>query len=74
MPTRTLIWARKSREQKRYTFNYAAMRNLNDEKQMRSTWELPLCTGSERIRVNGQKAHTTPEARGSALQGDTVEF
>ena len=60
----TLIWARKSREQKRYTFNYAAMRNLNDEKQMRSRWELPLCTGSERIRVNGQKAHTTqkPEA------------
>ncbi|MGA7730679.1 MAG: DNA methyltransferase [Chloroflexia bacterium] len=60
----TLIWAKKSREQKRYTFNYAAMRNLNDEKQMRSDWELPLCTGSERIKVNGEKAHTTqkPEA------------
>lgn len=60
----TLIWAKKSKEQKRYTFNYAAMRNLNDEKQMRSDWELPLCTGSERIRVNGEKAHTTqkPEA------------
>lgn len=60
----TLIWAKKSKEQKRYTFNYVAMRNLNDEKQMRSDWELPLCTGSERIRVNGVKAHTTqkPEA------------
>jgi modification methylase len=55
----TLIWARKSREQKRYTFNYTAMRNLNDEKQMRSDWELPLCTGAERIKVNGEKAHTT---------------
>jgi len=55
----TLIWAKKSRDQKRYTFNYDAMRNLNDEKQMRSDWELPLCTGSERIRVNGEKAHTT---------------
>lgn len=60
----TLIWAKKSKEQKRYTFNYAAMRNLNDEKQMRSDWELPICIGSERIRVNGEKAHTTqkPEA------------
>ena len=55
----TLIWAKKSRDQKRYTFNYGAMRNLNDEKQMRSDWELPLCTGAERIRVNGEKAHTT---------------
>lgn len=55
----TLIWAKKSRDQKRYTFNYEAMRNLNDEKQMRSDWELPLCTGSERIKVNGEKAHTT---------------
>jgi DNA modification methylase len=60
----TLIWAKKSREQKTYTFNYHAMKNLNGEKQMRSDWELPLCTGSERIRVNGEKAHTTqkPEA------------
>jgi len=60
----TLIWAKKSKEQKRYTFNYEAMKNLNDEKQMRSDWELPLCTGSERIRVDGEKAHTTqkPEA------------
>lgn len=60
----TLLWAKKSKEQKRYTFNYHAMRNLNEEKQMRSDWEIPLCTGSERIRVNGEKAHTTqkPEA------------
>ena len=60
----TLIWAKKSKSQKRYTFNYHAMKNLNEEKQMRSDWELPLCTGAERIRVNGGKAHTTqkPEA------------
>lgn len=60
----TLIWAKKSKEQKRYTFNYEAMKNLNDEKQMRSDWEIPLCTGAERIKVNGEKAHTTqkPEA------------
>jgi DNA modification methylase len=60
----TLIWCKKSREQKTYTFNYHALRHLNDEKQMRSDWELPLCTGSKRLTLNGQKAHTTqkPEA------------
>jgi DNA modification methylase len=136
----TLLWAMKSKGQKKYTFNYHAMKNLNGEKQMRSNWELPyqrslrgarqqtnrkarltsrtksnrlrmqaasllrrfrnhmvqflihdtsvtppsksansarmmlpndsrmwelpLCTGSERVKVNGEKAHTTqkPEA------------
>ena len=60
----TILWAKKSKEQKKYTFNYEAMKNLNDEKQMRSDWQIPLCTGNERIRVNGEKAHTTqkPEA------------
>ena len=28
-----------------YTFNYDAMKELNDELQMRSDWLLPLCTG-----------------------------
>jgi DNA modification methylase len=59
-----LIWAKKSKGQKRYTFNYEAMKNLNEGKQMRSDWQLPLCTGSERIKVDGEKAHATqkPEA------------
>ena len=30
----TLIWAAKSREQKSYTFNYEAMKQLNDELQI----------------------------------------
>lgn len=60
----TLLWCKKSKEQKRYTFNYHAMKMANDEKQMRSDWEIPLCTGNERLMVNGQKLHTTqkPEA------------
>lgn len=60
----TLLWAKKSQGQKRYTFNYHALRHLNDEKQMRSDWELPLCMGAERIKVDGSKAHSTqkPEA------------
>jgi DNA modification methylase len=34
------------------------------KKQMRSDWEIALCTGAERISVNGEKLHTTqkPEA------------
>jgi site-specific DNA-methyltransferase (adenine-specific) len=59
----TLIWAQKTRGA-RYTFNYQAMKALNDGLQMRSDWEIPLCTGSERLKVNGEKAHSTqkPEA------------
>jgi modification methylase len=59
----TLLWAQKHKGA-RYTFNYEAMKALNDGIQMRSDWELPLCTGAERIKVNGEKAHATqkPEA------------
>jgi DNA modification methylase len=61
----TLIWAQKRRGA-RYTFNYQAMKRLNDDsstpegtgKQMRSDWELPLCVGDERLKIDGQKAHT----------------
>ncbi|MBC6982283.1 site-specific DNA-methyltransferase [Caulobacter sp. 17J80-11] len=61
----TLIWATKSRNQKRYTFNYDALKVFNDDTQMRSDWTLPLCTGDERLKDdNGVKAHPTqkPEA------------
>lgn len=60
----TLIWAKKSREQKRYTFNYQALKLMNEDKQMRSDWRLPICTGSERLKSDGVKAHATqkPEA------------
>ena len=61
----TLIWAAKSREQKSYTFNYEAMKALNDELQMRSDWHLPICSGGERLKdETGAKAHSTqkPEA------------
>jgi modification methylase len=59
----TLIWAQKRRGA-RYTFNYQTMKHLNDDRQMRSDWEVPLCTGNERLKINGEKAHTTqkPEA------------
>jgi modification methylase len=61
----TLIWASKSRGGRRYTFNYDAMKMANDELQMRSDWQLALCTGEERLKdETGAKAHPTqkPEA------------
>lgn len=59
----TLIWAQKQQGNP-YTFNYHAMKALNDDLQMRSDWYIPLCVGSERLKVNGEKAHSTqkPEA------------
>jgi len=60
----TLIWASRS-EGARYTFNYRAMKTLNDEIQMRSDWEFPICGGAERLRGDdGAKVHPTqkPEA------------
>ncbi len=59
----TLIWAAKS-EKSRYCFNYHAMKAMNDDVQMRSDWLFPICTGGERLKVDGVKAHPTqkPEA------------
>ncbi|MBS4009447.1 MAG: site-specific DNA-methyltransferase [Roseovarius sp.] len=76
----TMIWASKS-EGAKYTFNYEALKSLNDGVQMRSDWVLPLCTGHERLKDdNGDKAHPTqkPESLlhrvlvGSTNPGDVV--
>ena len=60
----TLIWAAPS-DAARPTFNYDALKELNDGLQMRSDWVLPICSGSERLKgKDGAKAHPTqkPEA------------
>ena len=59
----TLIWASKSKKSK-YTFNYQSMKSFNDDLQMRSTWNFPICKGKERLKINGVKLHSTqkPEA------------
>ena len=60
----TLLWCSKD-EKARYTFNYRAMKALNDDLQMRSDWVLPICSGAERVKDDGgNKAHPTqkPEA------------
>jgi modification methylase len=76
----TLIWASKS-EAGKYTFNYEALKALNEGVQMRSDWVIPLCTGHERLKDDqGDKAHPTqkPEALlhrilvGTTNPGDVV--
>ena len=60
----TLLWCTTSREAK-YTFNYQNLKELNDGKQMRSDWYIPICSGKDRLRENNnQRSHPTqkPEA------------
>jgi modification methylase len=55
----TMIWAAKT-EKTAYTFNYEAMKAMNDDLQMRSDWTLPICSGGERLKdEDGGKAHST---------------
>ena len=54
----TLIWASKDKNSK-YTFNYQSLKCLNDDLQIRSTWNLPICNGNERLKENGKKVHST---------------
>ncbi len=59
----TILWASREKNSK-YTFNYDSMKALNDDIQMRSDWFFPICSGTERLKSNGEKAHPTqkPEA------------
>ncbi len=60
----TLIWASKNPNSK-YTFNYEAMKALNEDTQMRSDWQIPLCTGKERLKDSeGNKLHPTQKPEG----------
>ncbi|PVH28429.1 site-specific DNA-methyltransferase [Pararhodobacter oceanensis] len=76
----TMIWASKA-EGAKYTFNYEALKALNEGLQMRSDWVIPICTGHERLKnEKGDKAHPTqkPEALlhrvllGTTNEGDVV--
>ncbi|WP_299735671.1 site-specific DNA-methyltransferase [uncultured Roseobacter sp.] len=76
----TMIWAGRD-EASKYTFNYEALKALNEGIQMRSDWVLPICTGHERLKDDkGEKAHPTqkPESLlhrvlvGSTNPGDVV--
>ena len=55
----TLLWVVKNQKAK-YTFNYKTMKFINDNKQMKSVWRLPICSGNERLKdLFGKKVHST---------------
>ncbi|RMB04629.1 site-specific DNA-methyltransferase [Eilatimonas milleporae] len=60
----TMIWAAKSADARGYTFNYHALKTMNDDVQMRSDWLIPICAGKERLKDGDKKTHATqkPEA------------
>jgi len=77
----TMIWASRNENGKNYTFNYEAMKALNEDIQMRSDWVLPICNGGERLKNDqGNKAHPTqkPESLlhrvilSSSKRGDVI--
>jgi len=62
--TEILLWAGMGPKAK-YTFNYQALKNFNDDKQLGNIWEIPLCRGGERVtNAEGNTLHPTqkPEA------------
>lgn len=76
----SLLWCAKDKNAK-YTFNYKSMKAYNNDKQMRSIWEIGICIGNERLKdKDGKKAHSTqkPEALlervilSSSKEGDLV--
>ena len=76
----TLIWASKSAKSK-YTFNYDALKELNEGVQMRSDWVMPICSGRERLKNSlGKKVHPTQKPEGllhriligASNQGDLI--
>ena len=62
----TLIWASMG-PKARYTFNYDAMKALNEDLQMRSDWLFPICSGAERLRARERTQDPSDaKARGAA--------
>ena len=46
--TEHLIWASKNGNGKKWTFNYETMKKMNNGKQMRNVWEIPLTPKKEK--------------------------
>lgn len=55
----TLLWCSKNKGAK-YCFNYKTMKALNNNKQMKSIWNIGICIGNERLKdEKGNKIHAT---------------
>ncbi len=74
--TEHLIWAVKGHSKKKWVFNYEKMKELNDGKQMRNMWSIPVTPRSEKWAGN----HPTQKPfellkriiLSSTVEGDTV--
>ena len=55
--TEHLIWAVKNHSKTKWMFNYSLMKTMNNGKQMRNVWEIPLTPKSEKWAG----AHPTPK-------------
>ena len=76
----TLIWCSKKPKSK-YQFNYHTLKVANEDRQERSIWNFPICSGKERLKNNKkQTAHPTQKPLAlmkkiiiqSSIQGDLV--
>ena len=76
----TLIWCSKSPKSK-YQFNYHTLKTSNEDKQERSVWNFPICSGKERIKDSDNvTAHPTQKPLAlmnkillqSSIKGDLV--
>jgi len=76
----TLIWCSKSPKSK-YQFNYHTLKTSNEDKQERSVWNFPICSGKERLKNSENKtAHPTQKPLAlmnkillqSTIKGDLV--
>ncbi|HSV74484.1 MAG TPA: DNA methyltransferase [Chthonomonadales bacterium] len=76
----TLLWAARDSTASGITFNYRALKAGNEDRQVRSDWYFPVCSGGERLRTGAARAHSTqkPEAllhriiSGTSRPGDLV--
>ena len=56
--TETILWAKKDLKKVKYTFNYALMKELNNNKQMKDVWTTSLTKTSE--KKNGRHPTQKP--------------
>lgn len=56
--TETILWAKKDLKKVKYTFNYALMKELNNNKQMKDVWTTSLTKPSE--KKNGRHPTQKP--------------
>ena len=65
----TLLWAKKSVDQKKYTFHYRELKAGNDDKQMRSDWYIPSLLRRRARDTRRQKSPHHAEAGSAAAPG-----